>query len=93
MTFQQQNWFTRPTPYVFLLAGVISLFGAVFGMCTGKTWARFHGWVYRAEEPNDFWTLVAAYYLGGVIFVGLFLIYVSTGRFITIPWLLEKLHK
>ena len=65
-------WLLRP-PYIFLILGVVSFSAAVVWTCTGKAWIRFHGWVYRAEEPNRFWLEVAMYYLGGVFFIGYFL--------------------
>jgi hypothetical protein len=67
------DWFSRPTPYVLLIFGVISVFAAVVWTCTGKAWIRFHGWVYRAEEPNRFWLEVVTYFLIGVCFIGYFL--------------------
>jgi cytochrome b561 len=60
--------------YIYLILGVITLSGAVVSTYTGKTWARFGGWVYRAKEPNDFWWVVAIYYFGGVLFIGIFLL-------------------
>jgi hypothetical protein len=62
----------RP-PYIFLILGVISFSGAVVSTCTGKSWGRFGGFVNRAEEPKQFWWLVATYYLIGVWFIGIFL--------------------
>jgi hypothetical protein len=67
------DWLSRPTPYVLLIAGVISFSAAVVWTCTGKAWIRFHGWVYRAEEPNRFWLEVVGYYLGGAVFIGAFM--------------------
>jgi len=61
------------TPYFQLIFGVISFSAAVVWTCTGKAWARFHGWVYRAEEPSGFWWVVAMYYLIGVFMIGYFL--------------------
>jgi hypothetical protein len=58
----------RP-PYLWLIVGVISFSGAVVSTCTGKSWGRFGGVIYRAEEPKQFWWLVGIYYLGGVIFI------------------------
>ena len=60
-------------PYFQLIFGVISFSAAVVWTYTGKAWARFHGWVYRAEEPTDFWGTVAMYYLIGVFLIGYFL--------------------
>jgi hypothetical protein len=61
------------TPYGFLIFGAFSLILAVGGTWTGKAWARYGRVVYRANEPKKFWQLVAAYYLGGVCFIGYFL--------------------
>jgi hypothetical protein len=57
-----QNTFARQAGapmYGFLLFGVVSLFLAVTGTCTGEAWARFGRAVYRAKEPKQFWRLVA----------------------------------
>ena len=62
----------RP-PYLYLIIGAISFSGAVVSTCSGKSWGRFGGFVYRAEEPNQFWWLVATYYFIGVSFLGRFL--------------------
>lgn len=62
----------RP-PNINLILGLISLSAAVVWTCTGKAWIRFHGWVYRAEEPNRFWLEVTTYYLIGVVFTGVFM--------------------
>jgi hypothetical protein len=59
--------------YICLILGIISFSGAVVSTCTGKSWGRFGGFVCRAEEPNQFWWLVATYYLIGVCFIGYFL--------------------
>jgi hypothetical protein len=62
----------RP-PYIFLIFGVTLFSAGVVSTCTGKASARF-SWVYRAKEPVVFWWLVAFYYLGGVLFIGIFLL-------------------
>jgi hypothetical protein len=59
--------------YICLILGVILFSAAVVWTYKGKAWARFHGWVYRAEEPIQFWLIVAVCYLGGVLFIGMFL--------------------
>jgi hypothetical protein len=64
-------------PYIYLILGVISFSVAVVSTCTGKTWARFQGCILRAKEPNDFWWVVAIYYLGSVLFIGTFLYLVT----------------
>jgi hypothetical protein len=65
------------SPYYFLVLGVISFFAAVVWTCTGKARTRFQGWVYRTEEPTQFWWVVAMYYLGGALFIGIFLYMVT----------------
>jgi cell division protein FtsW (lipid II flippase) len=69
------DWWHVPirSPYLFLILGIISFSLAVVWTCIGKARTRFHGWVYRAEEPNQFWFQVALYYLVGVGFIGYFL--------------------
>ena len=70
-TLFMPDWYSH---YISLMPGVISFSGAVASTWTGKTRARFSGWVYRAKEPNQFWILVALYYLGGVLFIAAFLL-------------------
>ncbi len=62
----------RP-PNVFLTVGLIFICGAVLFAYSGKVWVRFSGWVSREKEPRVFWDEVAAYFLGGIFFVGYFL--------------------
>jgi len=73
------DWWNTPirSPYLFLILGGISLSAAVVWTCTGKAWVRFCGWVYRAEEPKRFWSEVATYYVGGIVFLGIFLYLLS----------------
>lgn len=56
-----------------LILGVISLFGAIVSTCLGKTRARIGRTIYRATEPTTFWSVVAIYYLGGLLFIGVYL--------------------
>lgn len=65
--------FSNP-PYILLILGFASFFGAVLSTCTGKTLARFRGWVYRAEDPSEFWGVVTIYFLGAILLIGLFFI-------------------
>ncbi len=65
-------WLLKP-PYTLFTFGMFLLFLAVVYTYTGKAWVRFHGWVYRAEEPKRYWLEVAMYYLLGVGLIGLFL--------------------
>ena len=55
-----------------LIFGGISFCAAVVWTFTGKAKTRFHGWVYRAQEPIVFWLVVATYYLGALLFVGFY---------------------
>jgi hypothetical protein len=57
----------------YFMVGVIFLAAAVVSTCTGKTIARYRGWVYRAKEPNEFWGVVAIYYLGTIVCIGIYL--------------------
>lgn len=60
-------------PYTLLVFGMFLFFLGVVYTYTGKAWIRFHGWVYRAEEPKRYWLEVALYYFLGVCFIGYFL--------------------
>lgn len=62
---------TANPPYILLILGLASLFAAVVSVCTGKTY--FRGLVYRAKDPSEFWWIVTVYFLGGVLFIGIFL--------------------
>ena len=35
----------------------------------GKAYARFHGWVYRANDPKGFWFEVAMYWIVGTALI------------------------
>jgi hypothetical protein len=60
-------------PYTLCTFGLFLLFLAVVYTCIGKVWVRFHGWVYRADEPKRYWLELATLYLVGVVLIGLFL--------------------
>jgi len=65
------DWHSQSSsPYILLILGGILLCAAVVWTCTGRARTRFHGWVYRAQEPTVFWLVVAVYYLAGVYFIG-----------------------
>jgi hypothetical protein len=64
------NWGNTPTPYYYLIGGVISLLVAVVSTCTGKIYGRYGGWASRAKDSTEFWWTVAVAYVGGVCFVG-----------------------
>jgi hypothetical protein len=65
------DWYSH---YIYLILGVIFFSGAVVSTCTGQTWVRFSGLVYRAKEPTLFWGTVAIYCVGGVVCIGTFLL-------------------
>jgi hypothetical protein len=58
----------------FLLIGIVLLLMAAVFTLTGETVERYHGMVYRAEEPKRFWWDVALFYLGGIFFIALYLL-------------------
>jgi hypothetical protein len=66
-------------PYIFLILGVISIFGAIVSTCTGKTWAGTGRTISRAKEPSEFWWIVAIYYLGGRSLHWVFLVHGRVG--------------
>ena len=61
----------------FLLIGIVLLVIAVVFTLAGETLERGYGMVDRAEEPNRFWWNVAMFYLGGLLFIGVFLYKIS----------------
>jgi hypothetical protein len=67
-------WLLKP-PYTLLDAGMFVLFLAAFYTYTGKAYIRFHGWVYRAYEPKRYWWEVVTCYLGGVVLIMVFIVY------------------
>jgi hypothetical protein len=67
------DWHSQLPPYSLLILGIISFSGAVVSTCIGKTWARTGRTIFRAKEPSTFWWVVAIYYGGALLFVGLYL--------------------
>ncbi len=59
-------------PSSLLILGGTSFCAAVVWTCIGKSRTR-SGWVYRAQEPTVSWLVVATYYLGALLFVGVYL--------------------
>jgi hypothetical protein len=57
-------------PYFYLFFGYIVCALSVHWTLTGKVWVRFHGWVYRADEPKTFWWNVAMFYIIGLFLIG-----------------------
>ena len=64
------DWYSH---YIYLILGISSFSGAVVSTCVEKTSARTGRWIHCAKEPNTFWWVVAIYYLGALLFVGLYL--------------------
>jgi hypothetical protein len=63
----------RSPRYGLLTFGIFLIALAMFYTYTGKAYARFHGWVYRADDPKGYWLEVAVSYLLGLGLIGLFL--------------------
>jgi hypothetical protein len=61
----------------FPLIGIVLLLLAVVFTLTGETVERYHGMVYRAEEPKRFWWDVSLFYLGGIFLIALYLFSIS----------------
>jgi hypothetical protein len=59
-------------PYGLLVGGVALIALGALYTCTGKAYARFHGYIYRADDPKGFWLEVASSYLLGLALIGLF---------------------
>jgi 1,4-alpha-glucan branching enzyme len=56
----------------FLLIGIILLVMTAVFTLSGETLERYHGVVYRMEEPKRFWWDVVLYFLAGLFFIGLY---------------------
>jgi len=65
------------TPYIgYLMAGIFCIFMTVGRTFQGKLWIRFQGWLYRAEEPKQFWwRIVFGYLLGAILGSGLMTVF------------------
>ena len=59
--------------FIYLILGFVFLLAAVAATCAGKTIARYKGWIYRDKDRGDFWGVVAIYFIGGVICLGVYL--------------------
>jgi H+/Cl- antiporter ClcA len=62
----------RDGPF-FLFIGAICLIVSVIYAVSGKVLTRFRGVIFRDEEPNRFWRAVVMCFLGGLLFIGLYL--------------------
>ena len=61
----------------FLLIGIILLVVAVVFTLAGESLERYGRMVSRAEEPKRFWWNVAMFYVGGAVFIALYLFNIS----------------
>jgi hypothetical protein len=52
-----------------LLAGIALIVIGVVYTCMGRAYARFRGWVNRADDPKGYWLAVASYLVGGAVLV------------------------
>ena len=52
-----------------LLAGIALIVLGVVYTCMGRAYARFHGWVYRADDPKGYWRAVASYLVVGAVLI------------------------
>jgi hypothetical protein len=59
--------------FPYFMVGVIFLTAALVSTCTGKTIARYSGWVYRAKKPSEFWGVITIYYLAATVCFGIYL--------------------
>ena len=69
-------WLDAKTPDGLWAFGVFLFLLAIAGTLTGEAWAR-GGVVYRAEEPKEFWFLIAMDCVCGCVLIGYFL-YMTT---------------
>ena len=58
--------------YGLLAFGIFLIVQGVVYTYTGKAYARFHGWVYRQEDPKGFWLEVGGAYVLGLGLIGIF---------------------
>lgn len=56
-----------------LLIGIVLLVMTAVFTLSGETLERYHGIVYRTEEPKRFWWDVVLYFIAGLFFIGLYL--------------------
>ena len=61
----------------FLLIGIVLLLIAVVFTLAGESLELYGHMVSRAEEPKRFWWNVAMFYVGGTVFIALYLFNIS----------------
>ena len=57
----------------FLIMGIVLMGVTLISTLTGTCLVKYRGFVYRAEEPKEFWQNVALYCILGLISLGLYL--------------------
>lgn len=62
-----------------LICGFIPFFLGVQSILSGRTWERYHGWVYRTKKPGAFWWNVACLFVLALFLIGRAL-YLVSGR-------------
>jgi H+/Cl- antiporter ClcA len=55
---------------IMILAGIALIVLGVVYTCMGRAYARFHGWVNRADDPKGYWRAVASYLVVGAGLIG-----------------------
>jgi hypothetical protein len=60
-------------PDIALFCGILMFVMAVGGTCAGKLPGRFGEVAFRANNPGQYWSTLAGYYLAGIGFIGYYL--------------------
>ncbi len=58
-----------PPGFGLFITGVIFLVLAIGGTFSGETLDRFHGWIYRTDDPQKFRSMLFGYYAVGGYFI------------------------
>jgi hypothetical protein len=58
------------SPLFHLISAFLVISLGAHSIATGRTWVRFGGWAYRANEPKTFWWNVAVLFLIGLFLLG-----------------------
>jgi hypothetical protein len=71
--FMNSEWWSRPmSPNMDFFFGVALFVAVLASLYSGKTRAKYQGWVYRAKEPGTYWFCIVAYLLLSFFFIWLF---------------------
>jgi hypothetical protein len=57
----------------FLIIGIVLMGVTLISTLTGTCLVKYRGFIYRAEDPKEFWQNVALYCVLGLISLGLYL--------------------